>query len=302
MAVTLQVQGLRFAHVGAPPLLNGLSFELRGGTTLCLLGPNGCGKTTLLRCILGLEKLAGGRVLIDGVDVGAMGPGWRAKHMAYVPQVSASAFPLTVFDVVLMGRSAHLRFMADPGQRDHAAARDALARLDILHLQARMYPQLSGGERQLVLLARALAQQAQLLVMDEPCTGLDLGHQVQVLRAMRSLAADGYAVLLSTHLPEHAFALQASVALLAQGSLRGPAPAADLLTATELTRLYGTLVDLVHVQAGPARGQRVCVPVLNPADERIHDESSTDESSTAEQAQTSSGHAAGVNGVAAASP
>jgi iron complex transport system ATP-binding protein len=297
MAVSLQVQGLCFAHPGRPPLLSGLSFELHGGTTLCLLGPNGCGKTTLLRCILGLEKLAAGQVLIDGTDSSTMSATWRAKHMAYVPQVSAGAFPFTVFDVVLLGRSAHFRFMADPEQRDHVAAREALARLGILHLQARLYQQLSGGERQLVLLARALAQQAQLLVMDEPCTGLDLGHQVQVLQAMRSLAADGYAVLLSTHLPEHAFALNADVALLSPSGLRGPAPAVDLLTAAELTQLYSTPVDLVHVQAGPARGQHACVPVLNPTNERTTDESNPDE-----PAQASARHPVGINGLAAAGP
>jgi iron complex transport system ATP-binding protein len=286
----LQVQGLRFAHPGGPPLLEALSFELRGGTTLCLLGPNGCGKTTLLRCILGLEKLAAGKVLVDGKDIATMGPGQRAKHMAYVPQVNAGAFPFTVLDMVLMGRSAHLRFMTDPDQGDHDAARAALARLDILPLQKRLYHQLSGGERQLVLLARALAQQAQLLVMDEPCTGLDLGHQVQVLQAMRSLAADGYAILLSTHLPEHAFALQAEVALLAKGSLSGPAPAAELLTAPELTRLYGTPVELLHIQGGPARGQHVCVPVLNPQPQRTLDE----------PPPTTAGHLAGVNSLAAA--
>jgi iron complex transport system ATP-binding protein len=290
-ATALQVQGLRFAHPGRPPLLQDLSFELRAGTALCLLGPNGCGKTTLLRCILGLEKLAAGRVLMDGKDISTMNPSQRAKHMAYVPQVSAGAFPFTVFDVVLMGRSAHLRFMADPDEHDRSAARDALARLDILPLQARLYDQLSGGERQLVLLARALAQQAPLLVMDEPCTGLDLGHQVQVLQAMRSLAADGYAVLLSTHLPEHAFALHADVALLANGQMTGPAPAAELLTAAELTRLYGTPVDLVHVQAGAALGQRVCVPVLNPTEEWMTDE----------PAQTTPRHTVGLSDLATAS-
>jgi iron complex transport system ATP-binding protein len=272
MALTLQVEDLHFAHHGGPPLLEGLSFGLRGGTTLCLLGPNGAGKTTLLRCLLGLERPAAGRVLIDGEDLATLSPRQRARHMAYVPQSSAGAFPFTVLDVVLMGRSAHLRFMADPAAADRRIARDALARLDIQHLESRLVDQLSGGERQLVLLARALAQQARLLVMDEPCTGLDLGHQVEVLRALRSLADEGYAIVLSTHLPEHAFALHADVALLAQGRLRGPAPATELLTAAELSRLYETPVDLMHVSSGPARGQQVCVPVLTHPTEGSPDE------------------------------
>jgi iron complex transport system ATP-binding protein len=263
----LRVENLHFTHPGAPPLLEQVSFTLERGTTLCLLGPNGSGKTTLMRCILGLEKLGSGRVSIDGHDIATLSPVQRARQMAYVPQSSTGAFPFTVFDVVLMGRSAHLRFMADPGEGDHRAARDALVRLQIQDLESRLYHQLSGGERQLVLLARAVAQRSPLLVMDEPCTGLDLGHQVQVLQAMRSLAAEGYAILLSTHLPENAFALDAQVALLAHRRLRGPAPAAELLTAAELSRLYGAAVDLLHVSSGPARGQRVCVPVFSSIDE-----------------------------------
>ncbi len=265
MGLNLQVQGLSFAYPGAAPLLEEVSFELRSGSTVCLLGPNGCGKTTLLRCILGLEPLNAGRVWVDGEDLAHMSPARRARRMAYVPQSGAAAFAFTAFDVVLMGRSAHLRFMADPSATDRRAAREALERLQILHLEARLYQHLSGGERQLVLLARALAQQAPLLVMDEPCAALDLGHQVQVLQALRSLAADGYAILLSTHLPEQAFALQAQVALLVQRRLRGPAAAAQLLTPAELSRLYGTPVDLLHIDQGPARGQQVCVPVLDPA-------------------------------------
>lgn len=283
----LTVTDLRFAHPGGPPLLEGVSFTMAAGTTLCLLGPNGGGKTTLLRCVLGLEKLRAGRVSLDGQDLASFSAQARARRMAYVPQLGTAAFPFTVFDVVLMGRSAHLGFLADPGEADRRAAHEALARLQIERLSARLFNQLSGGERQLVLIARALAQQAPLLVLDEPCTGLDLGHQVQVLRALRSLAAEGYAILLSTHLPEHAFALDADVALLQHGQLRGPAPAAQLLTAPELTRLYGTPIALLPVLNGPARGQVACLPVVHdPTGGGLADEHP---STTAEHA-----HPAGV--------
>jgi len=272
----LQVEDLSFSHPGGSPLLQGVGFTMRGGSTLCLLGPNGGGKTTLLRCVLGLEKLHAGRVLVDGQDLAVLGAQRRARLMAYVPQLGSAAFPFTVFDVTLMGRSAHLGFMADPGVADRQAAADALARLGIGALAQRLFNQLSGGERQLVLLARALAQQSRLLVLDEPCTGLDLGHQVQVLQALRSLAGDGYAILLSTHLPEQAFALNADVALLHHGHLRGPAPASQLLTAPELTRLYGTPISLVPVTSGPARGQVACVPVIeDTSGEVIHEHPST---------------------------
>ena len=261
----LQVQALHFSHPETPPLLAGVTFTQAPGTTVCLLGPNGSGKTTLLRCVLGLEPLASGQVLIDGNNMARLNPAQRARHMAYVPQSSHGAFPFTVFDVVLMGRSAHLGFMADPGAADHQAARDALDRVQIQHLAERQFNQLSGGERQLALLARALAQSARFLVMDEPCTGLDLGHQVQLLKVLRSLAQEGYGILLSTHLPEHAFALGAHVALLRRPQLLGPAPAAEVLTRTTLSALYGTEVDLLTIAHGPARGQSVCVPVIDGA-------------------------------------
>lgn len=258
----LKAEALHHAYPGGSPILEDVSLELHPGTTVCLLGQNGAGKSTLLRCLLGLEKPLRGRVLIDGEDIATHGAPWRARRMAYVPQTSDGAFPFTVHDVVMMGRSAHLRFMADPGPVDRRAVADALARLQIGHLEQRLYNQLSGGERQLALLARALAQQAPILVMDEPCTGLDLGHQVQVLQAMRSLAADGYAILLSTHLPEHAFVLKAHVALLRERRLIGPGPAEELLTAQQLTNLYATPVELLAILDGPAKGQRACVPVV----------------------------------------
>ncbi len=258
----LQVDALCFSHPGGPPLLDGVSFSLAAGQVLCLLGPNGSGKTSLLRCVLGLETLAGGQVRLDGVDLSALKPVQRARRMAYVPQSSATAFPFSVFDVVLMGRSAHLRFMADPDADDHAAARAALERLQVGHLEHRRFQELSGGERQLVLVARALAQQAPLLVLDEPCAGLDIGHQVQLLQALRSLARAGYAILLSTHSPDHAFFLRARVGLLAAGRWQGPAAAEQLLDAATLQRVYGAAVQVLTLDQGAAAGQRIVVPVL----------------------------------------
>lgn len=263
MVLNLQVDALRFAFPGGPPLLDGVSFGLGSGQVLCLLGPNGSGKTTLLRCVLGLETPADGEIHLDGHRLVDLGPPQRARRMAYVPQASGATFPFTAADVVLMGRSAQLRFLAGPDAGDRAVARGALERLRIGHLAQRLFHELSGGERQLVLVARALAQQAPLLVMDEPCTGLDLGHQVQVLQALRSLVAEGHALLLSTHSPDHAFALQAQVGLLASGHWQGPAPADRLLDAATLSRLYGTAVTRMTVPEGPAAGQCVVVPVMD---------------------------------------
>jgi len=249
---------LRFAYRGGRALLDDVSFDLAAGDMLCLLGPNGTGKTTLLRCLLGLERLQAGRVTVQGRSLAGLGPAEAARLMAYVPQETAAVFPFLARDVVLMGRNPHLGFMAGPTADDHRVTGDALARLGIAHLGSRRFHELSGGERQMVLVARALAQGSRVLVMDESCSGLDLGNQVRILGVIRDLARDGYAILLTSHLPDHAFQLGGLAALLKDGRMQGPAPADDLLDAALLGELYDTPITVI--QAGD--GRRVCVPVM----------------------------------------
>lgn len=257
MVLALHAEGLRFAHPGGRPLLDDVTFSMAPGDILCLLGPNGTGKTTLLRCLLGLERLQAGRVEVMNSALAALGPAATARLMAYVPQETASVFPFLAQDVVLMGRNPHLGFMAGPSVADRRAADDALARLGIAHLAPRRFHELSGGERQMVLIARALAQGSRVLVMDEPCSGLDLGNQVRILSVIRQLARDGYAVLLTSHLPDHAFQLGGLAALLKDGRMQGPAPAEDLLDADLLGQLYDTPIAVIR--AGD--GRVTCVPV-----------------------------------------
>lgn len=236
----------------------------------CLLGPNGSGKTTLLRCVLGLQRVDAGAVRVNGRDLASLGAAQIAREMAYVPQAAPAVFPFAAYDVVLMGRSPYLRFMASPTAADHRHAREALSRLGIAHISARHYHELSGGERQLVLIARALAQAAPILVMDEPCAGLDVGNQVRILRTIRGLARDGHGVLLSSHLPDHAFAVGGRVALLKGGRLRGPSPPAALLDAAELEALYDTAIEVVRVEAGRAAGRSLCVPLIDDEEDGPH--------------------------------
>lgn len=268
MAGLLHVTALGLGYPGAAPLLEGATFSLAPGQALVLLGPNGCGKTTLLRCLLGLARPLSGSVQVNGKDVHAMAPAQRARLMAYVPQAAAAAFPFSVFDVVMMGRNVHLRLMADPDAADRAAVQASLERLQIGHLSARRFDALSGGERQLALLARALAQDAPIVVLDEPCASLDPGHQVEVLAALRELTDEGKAVLMSSHLPEHAWALQAQALLIARGRNVGPAPADELLTSSVLSTLYGTPIEAATLSHGLAAGRRVFVSLAlqQPAD------------------------------------
>ncbi|MBM3534762.1 MAG: ABC transporter ATP-binding protein [Alphaproteobacteria bacterium] len=268
--MVLSVADIRFAYPGGRRLLDRVSFALEPGEALCLLGPNGTGKTTLIRCLLGLERVAAGRVALHGRDLARMSPAESARLMAYVPQDTNAAFAFLAFEVVLMGRSPHLRFMASPTDEDRRLARAAMLRLGIAHLAERPFLELSGGERQLVLVARALAQGSTILIMDEPCAGLDLANQLRIIRTIRALAEDGYSILFTTHLPDHAFAFAVGgkVAMLKDGTLMGPAAPDSLLDAEALGQLYGTPVEVVRIAQGRAEGQTLCVPVMQERDGR----------------------------------
>ncbi|MBM3598614.1 MAG: ABC transporter ATP-binding protein [Alphaproteobacteria bacterium] len=266
MVLSLRAEGLTFAYPGGPLLLCDVGLMLEPGQTLCLLGPNGTGKTTLLRCLLGLERIARGTIEVCGHDLAGLSTAEKAHFMAYVPQDTAAVFPFLVFDVVMMGRTPHLRFMTAPTAGDRHIARQAMARTGIAHLAERRFHELSGGERQLVLIARALAQGSTFLVMDEPLCGLDLGNQVRVIALVRALARAGYSILLTTHLPDHAFAVGGMAALLKDGRLRGPGQPKELLSAAELGALYGTEVDVMQVGSGRATGRFICVPIMRDVD------------------------------------
>ena len=257
----LQAHALAIGYPGAPPLLQDASFGLQAGRALVLLGANGSGKSSLLRCLLGLLRPLAGRVSVGGQDVHALAPLRRAALLAYVPQSAAGTFPFEVRDLVLMGRSRHLRFVRDPDTRDHAAVQQALERVGIGHLGGRRFDTLSGGERQLALLARALAQDAPCILLDEPCASLDPGHQVAVLDALRDVLHKGCAVVMASHSPEHAWALDAQVLLIDQRRALGPAPAASLLDSPTLSRLYDTAIEVLTLAHGAAAGQRVLVPL-----------------------------------------
>ena len=254
----LEVQDLAFGY-GARAVGSGVSLTVGEGEALCLLGPNGGGKTTLFKTMLGLLRPLAGSVHLDGTDLSELPRREGAKKIAYVPQAHAAFFPFTVREVVLMGRASRLPVFASPGPVDHAAAATALDALGIAHLADRIYTEISGGERQLALIARALAGEPRLLVMDEPTASLDFGNQARVLTQVRRLSAAGIAVVLSTHDPGHAFLCADRVALLHGGRLVALGPPAETVTPEHLRLLYGVEVAVVPL---PGQGRAVCTPLI----------------------------------------
>jgi iron complex transport system ATP-binding protein len=253
----LEARALGFGYPGKPVGRN-VSFSLGAGEVLCLLGPNGSGKTTLFKTLLGLLPAQAGEVVIDATPLRRLARAEVATRIAYVPQAHVAHFPYTVLDMVTMGRTAHLGPFARPGAHDHAAAFDALKTLGIADLADADYTRISGGQRQLALIARALAQAAPLIVMDEPTASLDFGNQALVLREIRALAAQGYGIVLSTHDPDHAFACASAVALLHGGGLVATGSPSEVLSPARLEAVYGLPVAVEHL----AGGHTVCVPDL----------------------------------------
>ena len=246
----------------ATPVLRGVSFTVEPGETLCLLGPNGVGKTTLLRTVLGLLKPLAGEVRVDGRSLSGRSRRETARLLAYVPQAHTPPFPFSVFDVVLAGRTAHVGLFATPAHEDRLVAMEALELLGIGPLARRPYTEISGGERQLALIARAVAQEPRVLLLDEPSSNLDFGNQLRLLELVRRLAAERrLAVVMSTHFPDHALRCATTAALVKDGGVLAFGPADAVITGERLEEVYGVPVELVERGHNGSR-VRVCVPRL----------------------------------------
>jgi iron complex transport system ATP-binding protein len=251
----LAAEALGFGY-GAKIVGRNVDLVVRRGEVLCLLGPNGSGKTTLFKTMLGLLPAQAGEVRFEGTPIAMLARGDLARRIAYVPQAHTAYFPFTVTEMVMMGRTAHLGLFASPTRKDRRKALDALSSLGIARLAETEYTRISGGQRQLALVARALAQDAPAIVMDEPTASLDFGNQVTVLAEVRRLAARGLGVLLSTHDPDHAFSIGDRVALLDGGSVVAQGVPGDVLTPERLRAVYGVSVAVGRL----SQGQMVCAP------------------------------------------
>lgn len=236
--------------------------EASSGDIFCILGPNGVGKTTLFKTVLGLLPAQDGAITLDGQNLLAMSDQERARFISYVPQSQESPFPYAVIDLVLMGRAPYLGMFEQPGKEDYRIAAEALELMGIAHLADKACTDLSGGERQMVMIARVVAQQTPVLVLDEPTSNLDFGNQVMVLRYIRQLAKKGYIVIMTTHAPEHALLCRSIVSLLRRDGSFLTDVSEKIITPEILKETYGVRVQIVDVPLESGDMLSACVPII----------------------------------------
>ena len=274
--VLLEVENVTCGY-GSKQVACGISFTIDRGEILCLVGPNGVGKTTLFKTILRLLPLRKGRIRITGEDVSDIPRKRFASIVSYVPQAHIPPFPFTVCDVVVMGRLCRIDSFRSPTERDEAAAKRALDRLSVLHLAGRAYTELSGGERQLVLIARSLAQEPKIMVMDEPTSNLDFGNQLAVMEHVRSLARDsGIGVLMTSHDPNHALVYSTKAAAMSRNGAFAVGPPETVVTEQYLLDTYGVESRMFHLSTFEGDRAFACLPRAwgVPAEEMILPEDS----------------------------
>jgi len=242
-------------------VVHGIDFAMDRGTFVCIIGSNACGKTTALKAILGLLTPFAGAVKVNGYDSLKLTERQRARCFAYIPQAHTPPFPFSVADVVLLGRTPYINRLSQVSDNDRMIAWRSLVQLKIEHLAARTYTHLSGGQQQLILVARALAQQANLIVMDEPTASLDFGNQQTVLSSIRSLVDEGYSVLMVTHDPSHALQYADRVLVMSKGKIIMDGTPFEVITTESMRAIYGTDIEVVEVSTTEGRRARVCIPL-----------------------------------------
>lgn len=251
----LKAENIHYSY-GDEPVLRGVSLHIKPKEVVSLLGPNGTGKSTLIKILTGLVEPDAGHVEIGGVPLQKMSYRERAKRIAYVPQSHRSAFGYAVLDVVLMGLIASHSLFSRYGKKDYEKAETALEQVGMLKYAKKSYTELSGGERQLVLIARALVQGAKFFIMDEPVSGLDYGNQLRLLERIDDLARQGYTFLKSTHYPDHAMMISSRVIMIRGGTVRGNGQPLEVITERSIDELYDINVSMYEHPSG----MRLCVP------------------------------------------
>lgn len=246
---------------GDKQIINKANFSIDSGDFACIIGANGCGKTTMLKTILGLLPAINGSAYIDGQDICKLEPIERARLLAYIPQAHTPPFPYSVSDVVLMGRTPHIGNFSHISREDKQIVWDALCLLGIDKYAQSAYTQLSGGQQQLCLIARAVAQDAKVIIMDEPTANLDFGNQQMVLQRMRALSDSGATLLMVTHDPHHALYCSNKVIVVKDGEIKKTGTPDVIITKDTLEDIYHTPIDVQSVMTCDNELRRVCIPL-----------------------------------------
>jgi len=263
MSVRLRVRDISFGYLPSTPIFENISFDVECGQMFCILGPNGTGKSTLIKCLGNLLELDGGSIELDGAPIRSLSSPDVAKKVGYVPQGHISAFPYSVLQLVVMGRAPHLGIFSSPKEPDFRIARDSMELVGIGHLADRPCTDISGGEQQLALIARVLTQKPDVLLLDEPTSHLDFGNQMRILGVINKLAESGMTVVMSSHFPDHAFLTTGVVAIMKDGMIQNIGDATDVITEATMRDTYGIQVKVTDVGSGVDR--RVCIPLLDSA-------------------------------------
>ena len=250
------VENLSFSY-DTQAVLKNVSFNIDENQLLSVLGPNGVGKSTLFGCILGLLNNYTGTITVDGQDIRSVSIREMARRIAYIPQSHYPSFNYTVMDMVLMGTTHQVSTFSTPGKKQKERAEQALQRMGIEHLYKRGFSMISGGERQLTMIARALAQNAHILIMDEPTANLDFGNQIKVLTQIKSLANEGYTIIQSTHNPDQTFLFSDYVLALKDGEVFAWGKPADVVNKELIQSLYDIDIEMQSLYDDAVR---VCIP------------------------------------------
>lgn len=253
--LSLEARNISFAYPGGEPVFRDISFSIRPGETVCILGPNGVGKTTVLNCLANLNPLSEGEIFINGKSVRSLSPREVAQNVGYVPQMIMPSFDFSVLDYVVTGCAPRMGTFEKPRQEHYDAALEAICEMGIEYLKDKSYMHISGGERQQVAIARALAQKPLFILMDEPTAHLDYGNQIKVLLMIRRLADKGFGILITTHNPDHSLLLGGKAAILERGGCLKFGDSDDILTEELLTSLYNTPLKLIEEEAV---NRRIC--------------------------------------------
>ena len=246
---SLSVRNLTLGY-GKKTIVKDISFEVEKGRIVTLLGANGEGKTTLIKAVCQLKKAGSGQLSVNGVDLTRLNHGERASRISYVPQSHRPGLPLSVRDMVVLGRQYCRGMFSGPSREDYEKAEEVLERFSLSDKGEDIFTSLSGGEQRLVLIARALVQSAEYMVLDEPVANLDLGNQIRVLQVIEELARQGMGVLMSTHFPQHSLWLQSRTVILHKGGMLACGEAEAVINGETLSEIYATPIKVVRDEQG----------------------------------------------------